>query len=135
MRSQRLVGGLSRVRACARIDADQFLPIVRHHEIVFRELETGQGVYAPRHDFADAPWSVLPPRRRAFPGDNILPATILHEALWRRFPRTSPARPRLPSFDQTGGEVRHERYPQSSSRRKPALRLAAWLVPIWRSFL
>src|SRR5262245_44388084 len=41
MRSQCLVGGLSRVRARARIDTDQLLPIVRHHEIVFRELETG----------------------------------------------------------------------------------------------
>src|SRR5215467_8855967 len=43
IRSQCLVGSLSRVGACACIDSDQFLPIVRHHEIVFRELETGQG--------------------------------------------------------------------------------------------
>src|SRR5262249_12144264 len=42
VRSQCFEGGLSRVRARARIDTDQFLPILRHHEIVFRELETGQ---------------------------------------------------------------------------------------------
>src|SRR5262245_35388442 len=56
-----MVGALSRVRARARIDADQFLPIVRHYEIVFRELETGQGIYAARHDLADAPWGKCVP--------------------------------------------------------------------------
>src|SRR5262245_48019427 len=54
IRSQCLVGGLGRVRSRARVDADQFLPIVRYHEIIFRELETRQRVYAARHYLTDA---------------------------------------------------------------------------------
>src|SRR5262249_57145423 len=60
-RPEALVGGPGRFRARASIDADQFQPIVRHHEIVFRELETGQGIYTARHDLADAPWGKCVP--------------------------------------------------------------------------
>src|SRR5262249_22577790 len=55
MRPQGLVDGPGRVRARASIDADQLLPIVRHHEIVFRKFETGQRVYTAGYDLADPP--------------------------------------------------------------------------------
>src|SRR5262249_35860585 len=41
MRLQRLVGVFCEIRACARVDADEFLPIPGYHEVVFREFEPG----------------------------------------------------------------------------------------------
>ena len=65
IRSQCLVGSLGRVRARARIDADQFSPIVRHYKIIFGELETRERIYTARDYLCDAP------RGKSVPGCDL----------------------------------------------------------------
>src|SRR6266446_1993436 len=55
--SQCLVRNLGGIRSCTGVDADQLSSVVGNNEIVFRELETRERIYAARHDLGDAPWS------------------------------------------------------------------------------
>src|SRR5271163_3666934 len=61
VRSQRLVRNLGGIRSCTGVDADQLLPIIGNHKIVFCELETRERIYAAWHDLGDAP------RRKGMP--------------------------------------------------------------------
>src|SRR5215472_9404911 len=66
IRPQCLVSGPGRVRPGAGIDPDQLPPIVRHYEVVFRELKTREYEHATGNDFADAP------RGEGMPGYDFL---------------------------------------------------------------
>src|ERR1700730_6947101 len=52
--AQRLVGGLCGIGAGSRVYSDQLSPIVGDHEIVFRELETGERIDPGRNNFRAA---------------------------------------------------------------------------------
>src|SRR5215813_12957210 len=56
VRAKGFVRAFSEVRPCARINADQFTAIFRHHKVVFGELETGERIDAAGDDFRDTPW-------------------------------------------------------------------------------
>jgi hypothetical protein len=56
---------LGQSQSRTRIDTDKFSPIVRHHKIIFGELETRERIYAARHDLGDAPG------RKSMPGCNV----------------------------------------------------------------
>src|SRR5215472_1127957 len=66
IRPQRLIGSLRGVRPCSCVDADQLTPIVRDHEIVFLELESGEYVYTPRDYLGNAPRHESMSRRLIF---------------------------------------------------------------------
>src|SRR5262249_32166179 len=51
---QCLVGGFCRVSARSRVDPDQLLPVVRDHEIVFGEFETGEHINPSGYNFGYA---------------------------------------------------------------------------------
>src|SRR5262249_18335900 len=53
IRSQCFIGGLGRVRSRTRVNADQLSLIIRYDEVVLRELETGEHIYAARDNLAD----------------------------------------------------------------------------------
>src|ERR1700676_3868535 len=65
VRSQCLVRNLGRVCSCTGIDTDQLPSIVGNDEVVFRELEARERVYAARHDLRDAP------RRKGMPRSDV----------------------------------------------------------------
>src|SRR5271167_4218125 len=66
VRSQRLVRDLGGIRSCTGINTDQLSSIIGNHEIVFRELETRECIYAARQDLGDAPRRKRMPRSDVF---------------------------------------------------------------------
>src|SRR5713101_1705568 len=66
VRSQRLVCNLGGIRSRTGIDTDQLSSIVGNHEMVFREFETRERIYAARHDLGDAPGGKGMPRSDVF---------------------------------------------------------------------
>ena len=65
IRLQRFVCTFCEIRARARVNADEFVPVLGNHKIIFRKFEAGQRVDATGNDLGNAP------RRKRMTGGSV----------------------------------------------------------------
>ena len=65
IRLQRFVCTLCEIRARARVNADEFVPVLGNHEVIFCKFEAGQRVDTMGNDLGDAP------RRKRMTGGSV----------------------------------------------------------------